>query len=221
MKLEEIEKRLEEFALENKQEIRKKEFPTHLGIPSYNTCMRRGLVLHKFNAKLREKIYNQEPKKCRFCGLEIEFEKKDNDFCSHSCSAKLSNANRAVNNNCKVCGNKISKKRKFCSHKCFSDYRYNECVEKWLSGNLVGFSGKAKRTKEFVRRYIFETRGTACSKCGWDEKHPVDGLPLTQIDHIDGKASNTVPENLRVLCPNCHSMTETYLNRNKNSCRVR
>lgn len=30
------------------------------------------------------------------------------------------------------------------------------------------------------------------------------------IDHIDGDGQNNSRENLRYLCPNCHSQTETY-----------
>jgi len=38
-----------------------------------------------------------------------------------------------------------------------------------------------------------------------------NGLPLTlQLDHIDGNPLNNNPENLRMLCPNCHTQTETY-----------
>lgn len=38
-----------------------------------------------------------------------------------------------------------------------------------------------------------------------------------QIDHIDGDYKNCRPENLRILCPNCHSLTPTFgaLNKGK------
>lgn len=64
-------------------------------------------------------------------------------------------------------------------------------------------------------------RGTACSKCGWDEKHPEDGLPLTEINHIDGDAENCSESNLEILCPNCHAMTSNFRRRNKKSKRDR
>lgn len=36
-----------------------------------------------------------------------------------------------------------------------------------------------------------------------------------QLDHIDGNPHNHKLDNLRLLCPNCHSQTETYCGKNK------
>ena len=42
-----------------------------------------------------------------------------------------------------------------------------------------------------------------------------NNLPLIlQLDHIDGDHYNSDPTNLRWLCPNCHSQTDTYCGRN-------
>lgn len=43
-----------------------------------------------------------------------------------------------------------------------------------------------------------------------------NGLPLVlQLDHIDGDKRNNLLENLRLICPNCHSQTKTFCGRNK------
>ena len=35
-----------------------------------------------------------------------------------------------------------------------------------------------------------------------------------ELDHIDGNSRNHLLENLRIVCPNCHSQTETYRAKN-------
>ena len=52
-----------------------------------------------------------------------------------------------------------------------------------------------------------------CSECGvneWNKKTLV-----LHLDHKDGNSSNHRLNNLRMLCPNCHSQTDTYCGKNK------
>ena len=52
-----------------------------------------------------------------------------------------------------------------------------------------------------------------CACCGITEWQ---GEPITlQLDHINGDNRDHRIENLRFLCPNCHSQTETYAGKNK------
>ena len=53
-----------------------------------------------------------------------------------------------------------------------------------------------------------------CAICG--NKGEWNGAKLVlQLDHINGKHHDHRKENLRFLCPNCHSQTETYSGKNK------
>lgn len=95
-------------------------------------------------------------------------------------------------------------------------------IKKWLEGNESGYcQGKTAILSKYVRKYLHETRGTACEECGWNKRHPIDNKVLTEVDHIDGDAHNCSLNNLKILCPNCHSMTPTFRARNRNSKRRR
>ena len=58
--------------------------------------------------------------------------------------------------------------------------------------------------------------------CSWSEINQKTGLVPLVADHIDGNWRNNTESNLRLLCPNCDSLTPTYagLNRGKSK-RIR
>ncbi|MFJ4968837.1 HNH endonuclease signature motif containing protein [Streptomyces sp. NPDC088755] len=53
-----------------------------------------------------------------------------------------------------------------------------------------------------------------CALCGTGRTWRDRPLSL-EVDHIDGNWRNNEPQNLRLLCPNCHSTTDTYRGRGK------
>lgn len=106
----------------------------------------------------------------------------------------------------------------FCSHKCQHSYQEKQSVEKWKNGESSG-CGKRYKLSSPIRRYLLNKANYRCSICGFDIPNPFTGQSILQIHHIDGNAANTKEENLQVLCPNCHALTENFDSRNKNSIR--
>ena len=96
-------------------------------------------------------------------------------------------------------GKGISKKRK--ARKKLSDI---------LDGKFPDFS-----TNHLKWRLIEEgIKENKCEICGIDEWN---GKPIIcQLDHINGNPKDHRLDNLQIICPNCHSQTDTYCGRNIN-----
>ena len=121
---------------------------------------------------------------------------------------------------CINCGKELGDSHKFCSHACQHDYQYKEYIKSWKEGNENGISGMYG-VSEHIRKYLFEKYNCKCQECGWGERNEHSGTVPLQIHHIDGDYRNNKEENLQLLCPNCHSLTETFGRLNKNGRKER
>lgn len=111
---------------------------------------------------------------------------------------------------CINCGKTLSKNQtKYCCAKCQAEYTQKIYIKKWLSGEESGSMNNGQLSSR-VRKHLLEIHFYRCEKCGWGEFNPFTNTVPLEIHHKDGDYENNRPENLEVLCPNCHSLTENH-----------
>lgn len=140
-----------------------------------------GILCSNFKTIITKEYYLNHPKYCKYCGKELSFEQRNNDFCNHSCAASYNNQgicrnvlgvngdgneqNHIItvkqNVHCLYCGKEISHRNKFCNSECQSNYNYNIYISNWKNGLEDGKSGKFGISK-YIRRYLFEKYNSSC-----------------------------------------------------------
>lgn len=94
----------------------------------------------------------------------------------------------------------------YCSNKCQQRHQFNTRYRKWMEGNI-------ETSSTWLRNALKERDGHQCAMCGLSQW--LGKAIVLELDHMDGNYNNNQKENLRMVCPNCHSVTPTYKNRNK------
>jgi 5-methylcytosine-specific restriction endonuclease McrA len=105
------------------------------------------------------------------------------------------------NNQCEYCKKQLIRENgKFCNSQCQNDF------------SLMSSINSGIYSAQIAKRYLVRAdyRCAVCKNSTWMDK-PIH----LELDHIDGNSTNNNLTNLRLICPNCHSQTPTYKNRNK------
>jgi hypothetical protein len=119
---------------------------------------------------------------------------------------------------CIECGKETQyrKGKNFCSSICNSKFRHKKAYEDFLINNDEYCRGNY--TPKFFKDFILDEQNDKCAICGIESIWFGDKL-IFVLDHIDGDASNNSRKNLRLICPNCDSQTNTFKSKTKNSKR--
>ncbi len=120
---------------------------------------------------------------------------------------------------CLKCNKKLYSDNKtgYCQ-KCLIQVRQEEKIKHWLE---TGDTGMTVNTtiRGVIREYILKQQDYKCAICGLENNWNNKTLNFV-LDHIDGDASNSCRENLRLICPNCDSQLDTFKSKNKKSART-
>lgn len=78
---------------------------------------------------------------------------------------------------------------------------------------LLAVDSPTQSYKLKLRLYEHGLKHPQCELCGWASVS-LDGRIPVELDHINGDHNDNRIENLRILCPNCHSLQLTHRGRN-------
>jgi hypothetical protein len=155
-------------------------------------------------------------KKCEVCNKEFSGRLSvigRRRTCSKSCGGIIRRTNYKERK-CLSCGESFSSyDGKYCSSKCCGEHKKLRHYQRDIA---LFEKGELKRRNR-IKPLLIERDGYICSVCKnttWLKK------PITLwTDHIDGNASNNNTDNLRLVCPNCDSQSETFMAKNKGNGR--
>ncbi len=122
-------------------------------------------------------------------------------------------------NSCLFCKKKPKRSQyKYCSNACQINFQYNAYIEGWKNGCESGLQGLGI-VSQYVKRYLRIKFQNKCCLCNWARINSKTGQVPLVADHIDGNWRNNVEDNLRLVCPNCDSLSPTYAGLNRGNGR--
>ncbi|MEU0075131.1 HNH endonuclease signature motif containing protein [Streptomyces sp. NPDC006332] len=172
-------------------------------------------------ARQRAESHRKPKSPCPQCGKPIRT--RGAIHCGRACAnvtrRQEAEARRGEPTPCLRCGTTERRPRcvgqPYCSWECFNEDRYERTgtfarwLAAWQAGEISGTRENGSPDWR-VRQGLVLLRGQRCEKCGWAEVNPVSGRVPLHVDHIDGDRTKNRPEDLRLLCPNCHALTPNY-----------
>lgn len=106
------------------------------------------------------------------------------------------------------------------------------CGQGWSKGKKFDFKARIPLEDILIKGSSFQSfklknrlfaahiKKPECELCGWAQTSEDGRIPL-ELDHINGDRYDNRIENLRILCPNCHSLQPTHRGKNQKRSKTR
>lgn len=177
---------------------------------------------------------------CENCGNSHNGEFASGRFCGVSCSKSFSTKVKRPEINAKVSHSLRTRKQedfdeavlKFFCGQCKKGFAKRHSLSSHIAGcpqNPRKILRQENRESELLslleldyesvpnglkREKVFREQEGKCNRCGLSEWL---GQKITlELEHKNGDHYDNARENVELLCPNCHSLTDTWRGRNKN-----
>lgn len=126
---------------------------------------------------------------------------------------------RKLRKKCLTCNKEVPRPvYKYCSISCQLECQYQIYIKKWQAGEESGLQGLGIVSR-YIKRYLRRKFKNKCCLCGWSMVNLTTNTVPLVADHIDGNWRNNTEDNLRLLCPNCDSLTPSYAGLNRGNGR--
>lgn len=149
------------------------------------------------------------------CHTIAKYQSVSGKLMCETSSSKCSEIKRKNSEGLKNCGRDYVETYKNLSQETKDRMAWTK-GKKFVSNNTIltkdsGYSTHCVRNR-VIKDNLLRYECASCHINSWKNKKIV-----LELDHVDGNNRNHSLENLRFLCPNCHSQTPTYKGRNINS----
>jgi len=155
--------------------------------------------------------------KCEKCGKSHDGTYGSGRYCNRGCSNSRTHTKETLQKISKGVKTHISKNghqggcnKDLMTVDEYENYLFN--LNQTLNLKLLEKDFSEVNEHSIKKRVYLEQKGS-CNNCGLTEWL---GTPIVlELEHKDGNHQNNIRENLECLCPNCHSLTDTWRGRNK------